>query len=78
MLRVDGVGISIPFRRKLFPQEIANGVGVLTAEYIPSGHPFLTVFVDRIEHDIHRIGHIHVQSRGAESAFAFVGSLDQE
>ena len=77
MLRVNGVGILIPSGRKLFPEEIANMIGVLTAEYIPGGYSFLPMFVNCIEHDIYRIGHIHMQPRGPETAFVFVGSLGQ-
>ena len=77
MLRVNGVGILIPSWWKFFPEEIANGIRVLAAEYIPGGDSFLPMFVDRIEHNIHRIGHIHMQPRRPETAFVFLGSLDQ-
>jgi hypothetical protein len=75
---MNGVGVSVPFGRELFPQEITNGVGVLTAEYIPGGHAFLLIFVNCIKHNIYRVRHIHMQSRGPETAFAFLGSLDWE
>lgn len=63
-LRVDRVGELVYLASGvLFPQELADRVGVFCAKEVPDGAAWLTVRSGRsVKHDVDGVGDIHVES----------------